>query len=148
MRPTLVCGLALALPMSGCYVIPIDHQGRISGGHAYAPAPTTLPAAPPVPVNLIAKLYPVNDAAAATGTIFGAVTNHLNGRGTFTLTAHGESFTGEATRDGTEGHRGVANATGARGNFVRCTYTMNHSTQGSGECTFSNGARYTFHLSG
>ncbi|MBL8514865.1 MAG: hypothetical protein JNJ55_12815, partial [Betaproteobacteria bacterium] len=112
-----------------------------------------MPAPPPAPVNLIAKLYPINDQASATGAIFGAVTNHLNGRGTFTLTADGESFTGEATRSagtggGSGGNRGIANAAGARGNYVRCTYTMNTATQGTGECAFSNGARYTFHLSG
>lgn len=148
MNKNLVVGLVLALSLPGCYVIPLDHTGRPSGGYAYAPAATALPVPAPGPVNLVAKLYPVNDLASATGVLLGSVTNNLNGHGTFTVNVAGETFTGEATRSNQSATRGIANAGGARGNFVRCTYNMNSSTQGTGECTFSNGARYTFHLNG
>lgn len=148
MRKSFALGLALALPLAGCYVVPIDHMGKPAGGYAYAPVPTPLPAQVPGPVNLIAKLYPVNDLASATGVLLGSVTNNLNGHGTFTVNVGGETFTGEATRASPGATRGIANAGGARGNFVRCTYNMNNSTQGTGECSFSNGAKYTFHLNG
>lgn len=148
MRTSFVIGLALALPLAGCYVIPIDHAGRPSGGYAYAPTPTALPTPAPGPVNLIAKLYPVNDLATSTGVLLGSVTNNLNGHGTFTVNVAGETYTGEATRSNQSGSRGIANAGGARGNFVRCTYSMNSASQGTGECNFSSGAKYTFHLNG
>ena len=90
----------------------------------------------------------MNDAAASTGILIGQVVNNLNGRGTFNVNAGNESFSGEATRSGQDAHQGNANAAGSRGGYVRCAYTMNTSSQGSGECTFSTGGRYTMHLGG
>jgi hypothetical protein len=137
-------GCVAALPLTGCYVIPLDHQGRASNV-AYAPIPTPLP---PAQLNLVAKLYPANDQASGTGVLIGQVINGLNGHGTFTVNANGETFTGEATRAGQGSNQGNANAAGSRGGFVRCAYVMNSSSQGTGDCTFSSGARYTLHLNG
>lgn len=148
-RTLFLLAIPLSLSLAGCYVIPLDHQGR-PGNVAYAPVPTPYPIAPPAPsqVNLVARLYPANDAAASTGVLIGQVINNLNGRGTFNVNAGGESFSGEATRSGQDAHQGNANAAGSRGGYVRCAYTMNTTNQGSGECTFSSGGRYTMHLSG
>jgi hypothetical protein len=148
-RTSLLMAIPLSLSLAGCYVIPLDHQGRPSNV-AYAPVPAPYPIAPPAPsqINLVARLYPANDAAASTGVLIGQVVNNLNGRGTFTVNAGNESFSGEATRSGQDAHQGKANAAGSRGGYVRCSYTMNTSSQGSGECTFSSGGRYTMHLSG
>jgi hypothetical protein len=139
---------ACALSLTGCYVIPIDGQGRPSNV-AYAPVPTpvVIPAAPSQ-INLIAKLYPANDQASGSGVLVGQVVNNLNGRGTISINANGETFSGEATRAGQNSNQGNANAAGSRGGYVRCQYIMNSNTQGTGECTFSTGARYTLHLSG
>jgi hypothetical protein len=148
-RKLVLVAIPLSLSLAGCYVIPLDHQGRPSNV-AYAPVPTPYPIAPPAPsqINLVARLYPANDAAASTGVLIGQVVNNLNGRGTFNVNAGGESFSGEATRSGQGANQGNANAAGSRGGYVRCSYTMNTSSQGSGECTFSSGGRYTMHLSG
>ena len=148
MRKILLLGLAATLPLVGCYVIPLDQHGR-PANTAYSPVPTIAiqPAAPSA-ITLLAKLYPANDQASATGTLLGQVVNHLNGHGTFSVSAGGESFTGEATRAGQNSNQGNANAVGSRGGFVRCRYVMNTTSQGTGDCTFSNGARYTMHLSG
>lgn len=145
----LLLAVPLSLSLAGCYVIPLDHQGRPSNV-AYAPVPAPYPLTPPAPaqINLVARLYPANDAAASTGVLIGQVVNNLNGRGTFNVNAGAESFSGEATRSGQGATQGNANAAGSRGGYVRCSYTMNTSSQGSGECTFSSGGRYTMHLSG
>lgn len=143
-RPILLAILAItgATTLSACYVVPLDHQSR-PGNVAYAPVPVAIP---PVQTNLVARLYPANDAAAPHGVLVGQVTNNLNGRGTFTVNMSGEQFTGEATRDGQSANRGNANAVGTRGGYLNCAYTMNTSTQGSGECRFASGARFTMHL--
>jgi hypothetical protein len=147
-RKLLLVAVPLSLSLAGCYVIPLDHQGRPSNV-AYAPVPAPYPVAPaPSQINLVARLYPANDAAASTGVLVGQVVNNLNGRGTFNVNAGSESFSGEATRSGQGATQGNANAAGSRGGYVRCSYTMNTSSQGSGECTFSSGGRYTMHLSG
>ena len=78
----------------------------------------------------------------------GQVTNSLNGRGTFTVAAGGENYVGEATRTGHDANIGTANATGSRGSYLRCRYTMNSPSQGSGECEFAGGAKYSLHLVG
>jgi len=150
-RKLFLVAVPLSLSLAGCYVIPLDHQGR-PGNVAYAPVPVPAPypitPPPPSQINLVARLYPANDAAASTGVLVGQVVNNLNGRGTFNVNAGSESFSGEATRSGQDAHQGKANAAGSRGGYVRCSYTMNTSSQGSGECTFSSGGRYTMHLSG
>lgn len=95
---------------------------------------------------MTARLYPTNDTAAHTGVLTGTVTNHLNGRGEFHLAVAGEMLSGEATRMAGGSRRGVANAYGARGTYMNCQYQMNSATQGSGECTMSNGGRYQLHI--
>lgn len=145
MNVRLIASLLVSSTLAGCYIIPIDQHGR-PAGYAVAPGPTVPP--PIQQVTLSARLYPANDLAAATGVLAGSVVNHLNGSGNFTLNWQGETLTGEATRASQQGRQGVANAYGTRGTYVRCAYTMNSSVQGTGECSFSNGARYTLHLSG
>jgi hypothetical protein len=133
-----------ATSLTACYVIPLDHNARPSNV-AYAPLPTPVSVAPQ-PASLIARLYPSNDAASPFGILIGQVVNNLNGRGSLTVNMGGEQFTGEATRDGQSASNGNANGVGSRGGYMKCTYVMNSTTQGSGECTFSNGARFRLHL--
>lgn len=67
----------------------------------------------------------------------------------FSIPYGGDTLSGEATRT-TSGsvHSGVANASGARGTYVRCNYHMNNASQGTGECLFSDGARFQMHVGG
>jgi hypothetical protein len=103
----------------------------------------------PSPVTFSARLYPANDAAARTGIIAGSVTSPQIGKGLFTLPYNGETLSGESTRTSSGNlHTGVANAASPRGQFVRCTYRMTSQNQGSGECEFSDGARFQMHVSG
>lgn len=133
----VVAGCAL---LTGCYVVPLEpHHGR---------APVYVPAPPPVPVTLAARLYPANDMASAYGMVSAVVTNELNGRGHFNTTINGESFSGEATRLAGSGREGLANGSGNRGNYISCRYTMNSSTLGTGKCSLSNGAEFNMHVGG
>ena len=131
---------------AGCLVVPLNADGT----YAYpAGAPPHAPVVQPAPVSqtLPVRLYPTNQAATSSGMIAGTVTNHLNGRGTFTLNVGDEMMSGEATRSGGSNARtGVANAYGARGSYANCRYTMNTATQGTGSCTFSNGGQYQLHI--
>lgn len=130
--------------VAGCVVVPVNPDGSFYGGAA--PAVVAVPAAP-TQVSLPVRLYPTNESAAAGGAVSGTVTNHLTGKGTFMLNVAGETMSGEATRSGGSGSRsGVANAYGARGSFAKCQYTMNTTVQGTGHCTFSNGATYQLHI--
>lgn len=138
--------------VSGCLVVPLNADGT----PAYAvPSSSAAPviAAPviaaPTQLTLPVRLYPTNDVAAATGVIGGTVTNNLNGKGTFTLNVAGEAMSGEATRTGGANSRtGQANAAGSKGSYANCFYTMNNNAQGTGRCTFSNGATYQLHVGG
>ena len=153
-----VLGLLLVAPLvTACYVVPVHPDGRV-----YPPAGTTVGAFPapvnvssypvtiagaPGPVVLTARLYPSNDVAARNGVIAGSVTSPTDGKGVFTIPYNGESLSGEATRTTAGGvHSGVANASGPRGNYVRCNYRMNGAAQGTGECVFSDGARFQLHV--
>ncbi|MFN3566466.1 MAG: hypothetical protein ACK4V1_10855 [Burkholderiaceae bacterium] len=139
-------GVALiAAAAAGCVVVPVNPDGSIYQGPVAAYPAVAVPASLTLPV----RLYPTNELAAATGIISGTVVNYLNGKGTFTLTVGGETMSGEATRSGgTASRQGVANAYGARGSFANCQYTMNTPSQGTGHCTFSNGATYQLHIGG
>ena len=98
-------------------------------------------------MTFAARLYPANDAAAAYGMVGAVVTNDLNGRGSFSTTINGESFTGEATRlSGSSPREGVANGSGNRGGYISCRYQMNSATLGTGQCKLSNGAAFTMHV--
>ncbi len=153
-------GLLLATPLlTACYVVPVHPDGRVYPPSAANSAASTFPApvnmssypvviaAAPGPVVLTARLYPSNDIAGRNGVIAGTVTSPTDGKGVFTIPYGGESLSGEATRTTLGGvHNGVANASGPRGNYVRCTYRMNGAAQGTGECLFSDGARFQLHV--
>jgi len=131
-----------AAALTGCYVVPVHPAG------AHAPASTVyVTPAPPASMTFAARLYPANDTASAYGMVNAVVTNDLNGRGTFSTTINGESFTGEATRLATSSSReGVANGAGNRGSYINCRYQMNSATLGTGQCKLSNGALFTMHV--
>lgn len=129
--------LAATATLSGCYVMPV---------HAPAPAPAVMAVPAPGPVTFSARLYPANDMASAYGMVAATVTNDLNGRGHFSTSINGESFSGEATRVAGSSREGVANGTGHRGGYIQCRYTMNSPTLGTGNCRLSNGAAFTMHV--
>ncbi|MBB2487320.1 hypothetical protein H5407_18960 [Mitsuaria sp. WAJ17] len=134
--------LAAALAsLSACYVVPLEAR------HAHpAPAPAQVSVAPPAPVTFPVRLYPTNDLAARYGMVSATVTNDLHGKGVFSTHINGEAFSGEATRK-TDLHRnGVANGAGNRGAYISCTYSMNSSTQGTGQCRLSDGAEFSMHM--
>ena len=140
----LVCSLPL---LTACYVVPVHPDGRVypPTGTQGAQATIVMPAT----VTFAARLYPANEAAARTGIIAGSVTSPQSGKGVFTLPYNGETLSGESTRTSSGNlHTGVANAASPRGQFVRCTYRMTSQNQGSGECEFSDGARFQMHVSG
>ena len=138
--------LGAASLTTGCIVVPLNADRTVAYPVGAAPHTPIVQPAPPSQ-TLPVRLYPTNQAATASGMIAGTVTNHLNGRGTFTLNVGDETMAGEATRSGGSNARlGVANAYGARGSYANCRYTMNSATQGTGSCMFSNGARYQLHI--
>ncbi|MBL8309360.1 MAG: hypothetical protein JNL19_02955 [Burkholderiales bacterium] len=145
--PLFACGLP-ALALSACVVVPMGPDGRPLPYGANAPVAVApaLPT-PPQPLNLSARLYPLNTSAQAGGMAVGHVQNFLDGRGGFVIQIAGEQFNGEATRATRGSASGVANAVGSRGATLACTYTLNHPTQGTGRCTLSTGAEYQLHLS-
>ena len=139
--------LLIAAPLvAACYVVPVQPDGRPYAPPGAVMAPVL---AIPVPPVLSARLYPANDIAARVGIIAGSVTSPQDGKGVFTIPYAGDNLSGEATRTSSGGaHTGIANASGARGAYVRCSYRMNSPYQGTGECLFSDGARYQLHLGG
>lgn len=136
----LFTALATSTLLAGCYVVPMYP----APGDAKTQQPTAAPAAPrPV---YTARLYPTNDAAAALGRVSGTISNPERGHGEFAFVLANENFSGEATRAiGTT--KGTANATGNRGSYVKCTYTMSSAQLGTGTCQFANGATYDMHIS-
>ena len=53
-----------------------------------------------------------------------------------------------ATRVSNEDRRGVASAFSPKGMYMSCEYQMTTPYQGTGNCTFSNGAAYQIHIGG
>lgn len=147
-----VLALLLAAPLlTACYVVPVHPDGRVypPPGTTVGGAPITVIATPPGPVVFTARLYPSNDIAARNGIIAGSVTSPQDGKGVFTIPYNGDTLSGEATRTTTGTvHAGVANGSGPRGNYVRCNYRMSNAAQGTGECLFSDGARFQMHVGG
>jgi hypothetical protein len=140
-----IAGLAAAVALAGCVVVPLNPDGTPAYPVAVVP-PAVVPP-PPTSLTLPVRLYPTNEAAAGTGMLSGTVTSNLHGKGSFTLNVGGETMSGEATRTGgANGRSGVASAYGARGGYANCEYSMNSNTQGSGRCTFSSGAVYQLHI--
>ena len=137
---------ALGALLSGCYVMPLDQYpqgGRTPG--LYTSQTAFIPMAAVRPV-FTARLYPGNEAASSMGPASGVISNPDSGRGEFSFALGGETFTGEATR-APSSSKGMANAAGNRGGYVRCDYVMSTATRGIGSCTFSSGARYDMHIS-
>jgi len=142
--------IALTLPaiaLSGCYVVPMAPDGTPVWP---APVAAAQPAAasPAAPAVMQARLYPSNDVASRAGALSGTVTNMLNGKGRLQLSYKGEMLVGEATRVADDERRGVASATGSSGTYMTCEYQMRTPVQGTGICTFSDGARYQAHIGG
>jgi len=152
--------MMVAVVLSGCYVVPVrspddtvlyDYYPLPPAGAPMPMPPGAAPAAGPagaMPAVLSARLYPVNEMAAQTGVVTGAVTNLMTGKGRFTVNYQGDVLVGEATRVSNEDRRGVASAFGSKGTYMSCEYQMTTPYQGTGECTFSNGAAYKLHLGG
>jgi hypothetical protein len=135
---------AACLALSGCYVVPLQADGRPFGSNTVvvtAPPPLT-----PAVANL--RLYPTNDTAARIGVINGHALNLLDGRGQFSVAIAGETFTGEATRSPNKARSGIASGAGSRGSFINCEYSMSSSTQGVGTCNVSTGAEFRMHIGG
>jgi hypothetical protein len=151
-----ILALLCATPLlTACYVVPVHPDGRVyppSGSGAGQSAVMVTPAQlaiAPAPVVFTARLYPANETASRTGIIAGSVTSPQDGKGVFTIPYNGDTLSGEATRTSAGNlHSGIANAAGPRGQFVRCNYRMNSTTQGTGECLFSDGARFQMHVGG
>jgi len=146
-----LCGLVASLALSGCYVVPErTPDGRVIYQHYPVPPPVQVatPAAAPAPATLPVRLYPANDVATRTGIITGSVTNMMTGKGVFNVSYLGEVLTGEATRVSNEQRRGVASAFSPKGMYMSCEYQLTTPYQGTGECTFSNGAAYQMHIGG
>lgn len=137
-----VLAFAAASSLSACYVTPYNQYPN--GVPSVTPL-IVVPSAPSAQV-LQARLYPSNDTAAPFGVLTASVTNQLNGHGELVVVQGEELFRGEATRDPRSTSSGTANGAGTRGGYMSCAYTMNSTTQGRGNCRFSNGATYTFHL--
>ena len=143
----LLAAGAAALSLGGCYVVPVQPDGR-----PYPVPGVTVPAAsghalpvPPSPTVIPVRMYPTNDAAAPSGAVAGAVTTHYNGRAEFHFIRAGENYVGEATRFGGQ-KTGVANAAGSKGGYANCQYAMSNPSLGTGSCKFSDGAVYTLHV--
>jgi len=143
MKSTLVSLLILTL--SGCYVMPVDQDGKtiFHGPYVLPPTPESVG---PRPVTLPVRLYPGNDIATRTGVVTGAVTNMMSGKGRFNLNYKGQSYVGEATRVSGDQRRGVASAYSSSGGYMSCEYQMNDPRQGAGTCIFSDGAEYNAHI--
>lgn len=140
--------LATALALGGCYIVPVQPDGRpypVPGVTAPLTGPAVVLPVPASPSVIPVRMYPSNDVAAPAGTVAGSVTSYASGRAEFQFIRAGETYGGEATRYGGQ-KNGVANAAGSRGGYANCQYTMNNPTQGTGTCRFSDGALYTLHV--
>ncbi|HEY0060512.1 MAG TPA: hypothetical protein VGC21_00240 [Telluria sp.] len=138
---------AMASALSGCYVVPLNQYPASNNNSAFNNAQGTAF----VPITAVrppfaARLYPSNEAASRLGNIAGVISNPERGHGEFSFNLGGESFIGEATR-APSSTRGLANATGNRGGYVRCDYSMSSASLGTGTCLFSSGAQYSMHIS-
>ena len=130
--------------LSGCYVMPLNQTMPGHGG--YSASGTAIIPIAAIRAPFTARLYPGNQAASRMGGTSGIISNPVDGHGQFSFNLGGESYQGEATRS-PNSSKGLANASGNRGGFARCDYTMNSGTNGSGSCLFANGARYDMHIS-
>lgn len=163
MKRAAITAFACAALLSGCYIVPIDgrHQAPLVTSTNDVPGPLQ-------PLNLQARLYPLNDIAGKMGMLTANVSDSLNGHGTFSLTVGSELLQGEASRitndhpgfgtvhrqvygdsrQPASGRRGIANAGGSRGTYLNCEYVLTAAARGTGACLFSNGAKYQMHFGG
>jgi hypothetical protein len=161
-----------AAGLSACVVLPIDPAtGRPYPVVAEPATRTTVvmppaPSAPPQASVISARLYPLNPIANKGGLLTAVVVDQHTGRGSFTLAYQGDNLQGEATRVdnsyagfgrihqevlGTAaraptGQRGIANAYGSKGVNAQCEYLMTSTSQGTGVCLLSDGAKYQMHF--
>ncbi|MGY4831554.1 hypothetical protein ACVNIS_23490 [Sphaerotilaceae bacterium SBD11-9] len=172
----LAACLLAAAGLSACYVVPIDPktgQGYPISYDARGASPQLgvavvnppLPAGPPQPSVLNARLYPLNTQANKGGLVTATVVDNNAGRGTFTLGYLGDTLQGEATRVDASyafgrvynevlglnqrsfsGRRGIANAYGGKGVSAQCEYLITGPAMGTGACQFSDGAKYQMHF--
>jgi len=143
----LIAAAAMGSALCACYVMPLNQYPASATNPAFSNAQGTAF----VPMGAIrppfaARLYPSNEAASRIGTVAGVISNPEHGHGEFSFNLAGESFVGEATR-APNSTKGLANATGNRGGYVRCEYAMSSANLGTGNCQFSNGAQYSMHIS-
>ena len=132
---------SLSTALAGCYVVPVQYPAPNA---PYSTAPAVVPVQLPV---LTARLYPVNEPAAAIGRLSGTISRPERGHGIFSLMVGAETYSGEATR-APGSSKGIANAAGNQGGYIKCEYTMTNAILGSGICVFSSGARFDMHISG
>jgi hypothetical protein len=148
MQNAFVPALA-ALALSGCYVVPVAPDGTpVVAVPAPAAAPRQGAPGADFPAVMQARLYPANEAASRVGPLSGTVTNMMNGKGRLQLVYRNEVMSGEATRVADDERRGVASASGSSGAYMSCEYQMRTPVQGTGICSFSDGARYQVHIGG
>ncbi len=156
-QKTYGCGwrssVALALAVgsaSACYVVPIAGPDGTIQYSSYPLPPAGTPLPPPTagatPATLPVRLYPSNQQATHTGIVSGSVTNMMTGKGRFVVNYLGEVLSGEATRVSAEEKRGVASAFSSGGMYMSCEYQMTTPYQGTGTCSFANGAKYQMHI--
>ena len=134
---------AVISSLTACYVMPVQpHQNSPQ----YTVAPVVIKPVEKEPVQFPARLYPANAKAAKHGQVVGWVSNNLEGRGKFMMTISGEVFEGEATRQNNRTQTGIASGSGSKGSFLNCTYQMNSTSMGSGQCQLSDGSEFTMHF--
>jgi hypothetical protein len=165
---TMVVGL------SACVIVPLDPKtGQPYSAHqppqvVVVQQPQGAPSGvqAPAPANVLsARLYPMNEAARAGGILQSTTVDSGQGRGSFSINYLGQTLQGEATRvdrnyagfgqvlsqvlggqwANANGQRGVANAASAAAS-MRCEYLFTSTTQGTGACIVSDGARYQVHF--
>lgn len=141
---SVVAVVLVGAALSGCYVMPLNQTMPGQGG--YSASGTAIMPLAAIRAPYTARLYPGNQAASRLGPTSGIISNPVDGHGQFSFSVGGESYSGEATR-APNSSRGLANATGNRGGFARCDYTMSSAALGSGSCLFNNGARFDMHIS-
>ncbi len=127
--------------------MPVQPDGRPYPNAVVAVPNAAIAVPAPGPTVGHVRLYPANDAASSYGVINGQVMNMLDGRGQFNVTIGGEVLTGEATRL-PRSQSGTASASGNRGSYLSCNYTMTNAALGSGTCALSTGAQFRMHLGG
>jgi hypothetical protein len=158
--------------LTACVVVPLDPKtGQPYNTYTQPQVVVVQPASANtqtvVAANVLtARLYPMNEAARSAGILQSTTVDSGQGRGNFSIQYLGQTLQGEATRvdrnyagfgqvlsqvlGGTQwananGQRGIANASGSNAS-MRCEYLFTSPAQGTGACSFSDGARYQVHF--